>query len=143
MRKTELVTIEADNRDRGKTFQITEMPAWQALQWCAKAVLALSQSGTNVPPGAIAKAAEGGPQALAKLGLEIFTLVPQAVALPLMNEIKGCVGYKPGDDRLGVQPIYEGSTCQIDEPSTWFILLRHAFALHLSFLPAAPPPTSA
>lgn len=141
MRKTERVTIAEQNRDHGKTFIVTEMGAWQALQWAAKAMLALSQGGTSVPPGALAKAASQGPETLAILGLQIFSLVPESVALPLMNEIKLCVTYAPPSG-IAAQPVYEGALCQVEEPSTWFILLKEAFALHLSFLPAAPSQTT-
>lgn len=141
MRKTEIVSIAADNRDHGKTFVVTEMPAWQALQWCAKALLALTQTGADVQPGSLAKAAEGGPEVLAVLGLEIFTLVPAAVALPLMQEIKACVSFQaPG--AVVTVPIKDGMNCQVEEISTWFVLLKAAFVLHLGFLPAAPPPTT-
>lgn len=142
MRKTELVTIAGleVNRDHGKTFLITEMSAWAALQWCARALLALSQSGTDIKPGALAKAASGGPEALATLGLEIFTLVPSAVALPLMAEIRACVRFQPPSSAIATQPIYEDEQCQVEEISTWFVLLKHAFTLHLGFLPAARPP---
>jgi hypothetical protein len=141
MRKTEAVTVAADNRDYGKTFVITEMPAWQALQWCAKALLALSQSGTDIKPGALAKAAQGGPETIATLGLEIFTLVPPAVALPLMAEIRACVSFQAPGAAVTVS-IKDTEHSQVEEISTWFVLLKHAFILHLGFLPAAPPPTT-
>jgi hypothetical protein len=141
MRKTEHVVIVEQNRDHGKTFILTEMPAWQALQWCARALLALSQSGSDIRPGALAKAAEGGPETLAALGLEIFTLVPSAVALPLMVEIKGCASFMPPGAAVAVS-IKDGENCQVEEISTWFVLLKHAFMLHLGFLPAAPSPTT-
>jgi len=142
MRKTEHVTIATKNRDHGKTFVVTELGAWAALQWCAKALLALSQSGTAIKPGSLIKAANGGPETLATLGLEIFSLVPAHVALPLMDEIKACVSFQPPGAVVTVS-IGEGQLCQVEEPSTWFILLKHAFALHLSFLPAAPSPPTA
>jgi hypothetical protein len=141
MRKNETVIIAADNRDHGKTFLVTEMPAWQALTWCARAVLALSQSGSDIKPGAIAKAAEGGPETLAVLGLEIFTLVPSAVALPLMTEIKACVTFQAPGAAVATS-IKDGELSQVEEISTWFVLLKHAFILHLGFLPAATSPTT-
>lgn len=141
MRKIETVLITAENRDHGKTFIVTEMPAWQALQWCAKALLALSQSGADIKPGALVKASQGGPEVLAALGLEIFTLVPSVVALPLMAEIRACVGFQSPSGLAAVR-IGDGDMCQIEEISTWFILLKAAFILHLGFLPAAPSPTT-
>jgi hypothetical protein len=141
MRKTESVTIAADNRDHGKTFIVTEMPAWQALQWCAKALLALSQSGADIKPGALVKASQGGAETLATLGLEIFTLVPAPVALPLMTEIRACVSFQ-APDGITFTGIKDGPMCQIEEISTWFVLLKAAFILHLGFLPAAPSPTT-
>lgn len=141
MRNHENVTITSDNRDHGKTFVVTEMPAWQALQWCAKALLSLSQSGSDIKPGALVKAAQGGPETLAKLGLQIFSLVPSGVALPLMSEIRACVKFQPPTGEFAVA-IKDGDMCQIEEISTWFVLLKAAFILHLGFLPAVPSPTT-
>lgn len=142
MRKSEKVTIADAGRDLGKTFIVTEMDAWAALKWCTRAMLALSQSGTNVPAGTLKKAVKGGPEKLAALGLQVFALIPEATALPLMDEIKLCVTFQPPDGRMSAQPIYDGDLCQIDEPRTWWTLLTRAFSLHLGFLQAAPNQTT-
>lgn len=141
-RKVDHVSVTDVNRDHGKTFIITEMDAWASLRWCAKAMLALAQGGTEVPPGTLKKAAERGPEAFATLGVQIFALIPVEVALPLMDEIKACVTYQPHDTRMAAQPIQEGTMCQIEEPTTWWLLLQRAFGLHLGFLPAGQPPTT-
>jgi hypothetical protein len=143
MRKTERVTLDASaGRDAGKTFIVTELDSWHAIKWCARAMLALAQSGTNVPPGALAKAADGGPETLAALGLQIFALIPEATALPLMDDVRGCVTYQPPTAAVAAQPIYDGAMCQIEEPTTWYKLMQRVFAVHLGFLPAATPPTT-
>lgn len=141
-RKTERVTIAGENRDSGKTFIVTEMDAWSAIRFCARGMLALSQSGTNVPAGTISKAAAGGPEAFAALGLQMFALIPPDVAMPLLEEAKGCITFQPVDTRVGAQPIYDGAMCQIEETTTWAQLLNRAWALHLGFLKAGPPPIS-
>jgi hypothetical protein len=51
-RKTALITIDADNRDRGKRFFIKEMPASQAERWALKVVAYLARRGVQVPVGA-------------------------------------------------------------------------------------------
>lgn len=142
MRKIERVTIDTPGRDHGRTYIITEMDAWSAVRWCAKALLALTQSGTNVPPEALRNAAEEGPAALAAMGLNIFALVPPGVALPLMEEVRACVMFQPPGSAISAQPIREGDQCQIEEASTWFTLFKRAFALHLGFSEAAPSPTT-
>ena len=50
-RKEMTVTIQLDNRDKGKSFFITEMPSRQAEQWADRAFLALAHSGLNLRPG--------------------------------------------------------------------------------------------
>jgi hypothetical protein len=48
-RKTALVTIDADNRDRGKRFLITEMSAFQTEHWGRRLVAKLAREGVPVP----------------------------------------------------------------------------------------------
>lgn len=140
MRKTERVTIAAPNRDNGKVFIITEMGSLSALNWCARAMLALSQSGIDVQAGAMTKAAEGGAETIAALGMQMFALIPERVALPLMAEARQCITYQPPMQQIAVQPIYDGDMCQIEEVGTWATLLQRTFALHLGFSQADSPP---
>lgn len=139
-RKQEFVTIDADGRDKGRIFILTEMDAWAAIRWCAKAMLALAQTGAQMPSGALAKAAEGGPETLAILGTQLFAFLPEPVALALMEEAKTCVAFQSS---VGTsQPIYKGDQCQVEEPSTWFKLLQRLLVIHLGFFKAVATPNT-
>jgi len=48
-RKTCRVTIDADGRDKGKTFILTELPALDIERWTVRLVLALGKNGVNLP----------------------------------------------------------------------------------------------
>ena len=48
-RKTAFVIIDADSRDKGKRFLLTEMPATQAERWFRKVVAYLARHGIAVP----------------------------------------------------------------------------------------------
>ncbi len=43
------VTITAEGRDKGKTFEVTEMNAWDAEDWATRAMLMLVKSGSDIP----------------------------------------------------------------------------------------------
>jgi hypothetical protein len=144
-RKTERVTIEADGRDKGKTFILTEMDSWSALRWCAKAMLALTQSGVDVQAVGLAKAAEGGPEKLAALGATMFAFIPPAVALPLLDEARQCISYRlplKDDTATSSQDIADGPRCQVEEPRTWVTLFQRLFFLHLGFSEAGDAPNT-
>lgn len=47
-RKTKLVTIAAEGRDKGKCFLIREMPAMQSEKWAIRAILALGRADAEV-----------------------------------------------------------------------------------------------
>ncbi|MGN6312520.1 MAG: hypothetical protein ACTHMO_02030 [Rhodanobacteraceae bacterium] len=48
-RKTCRLTIDADGRDKGKTFVLTELPALDIERWTVRLVLALGRNGVNLP----------------------------------------------------------------------------------------------
>lgn len=48
-RKTCRITIDADGRDKGKTFVLTELPALDIERWTVRLVLALGKNGVNLP----------------------------------------------------------------------------------------------
>ena len=49
-RKTKVVAITVDGRDKGKHFLIYEMPASAAEEWAMQALLLAAQSGAQIPP---------------------------------------------------------------------------------------------
>ena len=48
-RKTCRVTVDADGRDKGKTFVVTKLPALDIERWTVRLVLALGKNGVNLP----------------------------------------------------------------------------------------------
>lgn len=47
-RKTCRVTVDAEGRDKGKTFVVTELPALDIERWTVRLVLALGKNGVNL-----------------------------------------------------------------------------------------------
>lgn len=86
-RKTKEVLIETDNRDRGKTFRITEMSAAQAEKWAFRAISAAAKGGAEVPAEAIGL----GMAAVAVIGIQAVIRAAPDEAMPLLDEMMGCV----------------------------------------------------
>jgi hypothetical protein len=129
-RKTATVTIDADNRDKGKTFLITEMSADQAEEFAAKALLALQQSNINIP----SDFKNMGMAGLARLGLQVLTSLKYDDVKPLMDEMMGCVQIvMPTITR----ELMEGDGADIEEVSTRLKLRKAFFELQTNFSLAA------
>lgn len=130
MRKQKVVTIpdDPDNRDRGKAFIITEMPATKAERWAMRALLAVAHSGVDIPVELV----NGGMQALAIVGIRALTSISFDDAEPLMNEAMTCVKLVP--DPIGNPEVHraliEGD---VEEVSTLIMLKREVIDLHLGF----------
>lgn len=127
-RKVREVTIDDDGRDFGKVFVITEMPADQAERWATKALLALANTGVELPDGAMnAAMAE-----LVGIGLKALSSIPYETAKPLLDEMLGCVKYRPSP-KLPTQPLGEGINCVVEEVKTFFRLRKEVFSVHVDF----------
>lgn len=121
MRKTATVTIDQDNRDKGKSFLITEMPAEQAEAWATRALLAISN--IDIPDDFKTM----GMQGIAKLGLQALTTIDYDVAQPLLDEMMECVQIiMPAATR----PLMPGD---IEEVGTRLKLRKVIFELHTGF----------
>lgn len=151
-RKTKEIVIEAKNRDNGKKFKITEMPARQAEEWAIRVVCELMASGVELPDKAMdalklttIKKPENteerqmydavmasGMIALAKFGVTALSKIPFERSKPLMDELLSCVKFVGGP---GVEiPLTDEG--QIEEAGTWFRLKKEALMLHVDFLTA-------
>lgn len=153
-RKSIVFTVEADNRDKGKQFKITEMPARKAEEWAIRLACAVIGAGVTVPDNmmaaigaAVAPApAEDNAEArelydsvmasgmagLAQWGITSLAKVPFAQSKPLLDELLGCVKFLGGSG-IETALVDEG---QIEEISTWSRLKIEAFKLHIAFLAA-------
>ncbi len=133
--KTAIVTIEDANRDFGKMFKITELPAPQAEKWAMRAVLALMRGGMTLPDGY----EYNGMTAL--LGIAVRDMLPNLKwddAEPLLDEMMTCVQVIPDPSKpIVVRPIMG----DIEEVSTLFKLRLEVWNLHTDFLSAGQAPS--
>lgn len=123
MRKTKEVTISADNRDKGKTFLITEMPADQGERWGIRAILALTKNGIRVPDDLETQGLAG----LATLSLATLGGMAYEDAGPLLDEMMECVQIKEAAVTRKLFPT------DIEEIATRMLLRGEVLALHLGF----------
>jgi hypothetical protein len=126
MRKTATITITDPGRDAGKIYILTEMPAMQAEKWAARALLALSKGGVEIPED-IANAGLAG---VATLGMKAFGGMSFADAEPLMDEMFECVKIQPGENPNIVRALVESD---IEEIMTRVSLRKAIFELHVNF----------
>ena len=131
---------EPGQRDNGKSFLITEMPADQGERWATQAIYLLAQAGANVPLGA----ADAGMAGLAATGVA-FTAVAIAHALqdPSLDALWDCVQFQPKDPNIPPQAIQSGINSQIEEISTRTKLRMEVMALHTAFFTDAKSRTPA
>lgn len=133
-RKTKTVVIEndAENRDKGKIFLLTEAPALKAERWGIRAVLALANAGAEIPDDAIA----GGMATMAVAGLEALRQLEYEDARPLLDEMLDCVQIASDPKHPNItRPLVrsEGDGDDIEELSTLLLLRQEVFNLHVDF----------
>lgn len=133
-RRTKLVTITDEGRDKGKKFLITEMEASQAEAWAFRVLLALGSSNAEIP------APETGMAGLAQIGLRGLLGLPWLVAEPLLKEMFQCVQVCPDEKNpsfvRSLEPAESGDY-DIEEIATRFRLRKEIFQLHVDFSSAA------
>ena len=123
MRKTKIVTIEAENRDKGKTFLLTEMSAAQAEKWAARAFLALAKSGAELPAGA----ADAGLAGVATAGLAALSGLDWDLAEPLLDEMFRCIQIQPDPIK---NPRFTRALTEEDTEYSIFAV-KHVFDAHV------------
>ncbi len=165
MRKTKTVVIEAEGRDQGKAFLLTEMPARQAEAWADRAFLALAHSSIDLPAGMERSGMAGIAQLMRMLGdspvpdagplmnelvstLRIANITTTARLVahikfpelqPLMDEILGCVAFVWDRGKGLTRPLKndgdEGD--DMEEVATRQFIRSEVLGLHVNFLLAA------
>lgn len=136
MRKTKEIKIETANRDQGKRFRITEMPARQLERWATRAICALLNSGAELPEGIEAEDLQGtvGMAKIVSLGIKAFAQVKYELAEPLYGELLSCCEYLGTGAESISRPLSDDNADEvIEEMSTLFTLRKEAFNLHFSF----------
>jgi hypothetical protein len=130
-RRTATVTIDAEGRDKGKAFLLTEMSASQAERWAARAMLALARNGVEIPEG-IASAGLAG---VAAIGIRALGGMAFDDAEPLLADMMACVQAIPDPARPNVSRYLIED--DIEEVATRLRLRMEVFTLHTGFsLPA-------
>lgn len=141
MRKRETVVVPAwpGNRDAGKTFVITEMPAAQAEKWALRAFLALKGSEERIPDGIQGLGMVG----VAIIGLNVFLQadIDFSKIEPLLDEMMTCVQIvrDPGAaDHASGLPVATSlvSPDDIEEVATRAWLRSEVLRVHTGFSPA-------
>lgn len=136
-RKTVRVVIDAEGRDFGKIFILTEMSAAQAERWALRALSALVASGVEIPDDV----AKMGLAAVARMGVQAFGGIDFAKMEPLLVEMFACVAIQPGTDpNIVRQQLVEED---IEEVATRIKLRAELFKLHMDFLKVAAQSTPA
>lgn len=133
MRKTKVITIEREGRDKGKKFRITEMPVIKAEKWATRAFMALANLGFDLPEDG--SGINGLAYALEKYGLKSLAKIPYEKIAPLYDELLDCCEYL-GDGTSTVSRQMDSATAEevVEEVSTLFVLRFEAIKLHIDFL---------
>ena len=85
-RRTATIKIADDNRDQGKVYLLTEMPASRGEMWAARAFFAMAKEGIEVPE----ELRDSGMAGLATFGLNLIAKLPFEVAKPLIASTYFC-----------------------------------------------------
>ena len=132
-RKQIEITITDENRDKGKSYRITEMPATRAQEFADRVFFAAMNCGVKLP-------GEIGQIGMAELwaaGLSMADKIPYDWARPLLDMLLECVDI-PTD--VGVYRKRVDS--DIEEITTVFRLRTEALKLHFGFFAAGGGSTS-
>jgi len=132
-RKKVTVTIDTEGRDKGKSFVITEMSAWDAEEWAGRALFAMMNAGVDIPEGI----ASSGLAGVAAMGISALTKVSFEAAKPLLNQMMECVKIQPSPSVTR-----EVITDDIEEVSTLLQLRKEVLNLHISFFTEGGASTS-
>lgn len=126
-------TVTDDNRDKGKTFVLTEMSASKAESWAMRAILALMEGGVDLPAGF----ERAGLAGIAEIGLRALSHLRWEVAEPLLAEMWDCVQYMPDPSKSHV--VRDLIESDIEEVMTRIKIRAEIWKLHTDFLKAVAP----
>ncbi|MFK2876889.1 hypothetical protein [Rhodanobacter hydrolyticus] len=135
-RRERIYTVTDDNRDKGRSFLLKEMPATQGEWWAFRAFVALARGGVELPEDL----KEMGMAGVARLTLSQIGKMSPADAKPLMDELYRQVQVVADPKNGFTRELIEDD---IDEIATHFKLKWELIKLHAGFSEAAKPSTSA
>lgn len=135
-RKTALILIGEEGRDKGKQYLITEMDADRAESWALRALMALAGGTRGIPPELV----KAGMAGLAEVGVAALVGLSWDQAKPLLDEMMDCVQIVPDPKAPNVvRPLVDGAG-DIEEVSTRIKLRAEVWKIHVDFLSAAKTP---
>jgi len=126
MRKTRELVIDAEGRDKGKTFILTEMAAEQAELWAARAFNGAARANVEIPESIKGAGIVG----VFVIGLKMFLSCDFPTVQELMKEMMDCVQYRPEPEKPFTRPLASGD---IDEVATRLFLREEVIRLHTGF----------
>ena len=126
MRKTAMIAIDAEGRDKGKVFLIEEMSAYDAEKWAWAVVAKLGATGID-----IGELGDQGMAGLARMGIEAFFRMPPEDSWDLSERLMSCVMILPHATDKTVKRALTGD--DIEETSTRLRLKWEVFSLHTGF----------
>jgi len=121
MARKEIIWTAPFGRDKGKKFQITEMPARVGHAWATRLLLALMGSGAEIDEETVSRGLAG----LATVALSAIGKLPPDIAIPLMDELLSCA---QSVQELGVRKWIDDD---FEEVATIFQLQKAVFELHV------------
>lgn len=130
-RKTVNYVVTDENRDQGKAFVLTELPAAKAEAWAFRAILALMEGGVDLPAGFERMGVAG----IAELGIRALAHLRWEVAEPLLAEMWECVQIMPDPAKPHV--VRQLIESDIEEVMTRIKIRAEVWKLHTDFLSAA------
>jgi len=133
MARKEASFIAEIGRDKGKAFHLTEMPATKAENWAIKALLAVGNSGLEIPENLAAQGMAG----LLAVGYMNLLKIPFEAAKPLLDEMMDCVQFVPSPSIK--RPLIEDD---IEEVQTRLLLRKAVWNLHMDFFLSESKSTS-
>lgn len=141
-RKSAVITITDEGRDKGKIFLITEMPARRAEEWATRALMICTKNGVQVPDNV----AGAGFIGIASVAFQALAGANYTDVKPLFDEMMQCVQVRPDARRPEVvRALIDNGTegDDIEEVATRLKLRAEIFSLHTGFwIPGVSSTTS-
>jgi len=126
-RRTAYYDVIDEGRDKGKRFLLTEMPAIRGEAWALRVIMAVANTGYEVPEDI----KEAGLAGLATIALPLLLRIPYYVAEPLLAEMFTCIEIVPDPERPNVHRKLIDD--DIEEVVTRIKLRREVLDLHVGF----------
>lgn len=140
MRKTKIVTITDEGRDKGKTFRIEEWPASRLEEWATRALIAIFSG--NVPADVLQISKTSNAAALVSTGLtRALQGLSWETVQPLYRELLSCVAFVPDRENkanpANFIPLTSGNVDNfVEEAPTLYRLRLEVLELNLGFFGA-------